>query len=80
MDYDSENKLKNYRIFKFVKLIKSQYSQKQRIDEINNINVNAKNLKIFGKGVIVETLSLTISKELVGALFTAIALSCAQFK
>ncbi|WP_283592072.1 ABC transporter transmembrane domain-containing protein [Clostridium butanoliproducens] len=80
VDYDSEINSKITESFKFVKLIKSQYSQKQRIDEINNINVNAKNLKIFGKGVIVETLSLTISKELVGALFTAIALSCAQFK
>lgn len=71
VDYNSEINSKITESFKFVKLIKSQCSQKQRIDEINNIN--AKNLKIFGKAVIVEHLSLTISKELIGALFTAIA-------
>ncbi|EQB86004.1 ABC-type multidrug transport system fused ATPase/permease subunit [Clostridium punense] len=71
VDYDSEINSKITESFKFVKLIKSQCSQKQRIDEINTIN--AKNLKIFGKAVITETLSLTVSKELVGAIFTAIA-------
>lgn len=71
VDYNSEINSKITESFKFVKLIKAQCSQKQRIDEINKIN--SKNLKIFGKAVITETLSLTVSKELVGAIFTAIA-------
>lgn len=71
VDYNSEINSKITESFKFAKLIKSQCSQKQRIDEINKIN--SKNLKIFGKAIITESLSLTVSKELVGAIFTAVA-------
>ena len=70
-DYNSDINSKITESFKFIKLVKAQCAQQKRIDEINQINSD--NLKIFGKAVVAETLMLSVSKELVGGFFLAIA-------
>ena len=57
--------------FKAVKLVKSQNCVKQRIDELNEIH--DRNLKVFGKAIVSENVTITISKGLVGPLFTGVA-------
>lgn len=64
--------------FKAIKFMKSQNCVQQRIKELNEIH--DENLKVFGKAIVSENITITISKGLVGPLFTGIAFILCSFQ
>ena len=57
--------------FKAIKFMKSQNCVSRRVNELNDIH--DQNLKVFGKAIVSENVTITISKGLVGPLFTGLA-------
>lgn len=57
--------------FKAIKFMKSQNCVSRRVNELKDIH--DQNLKVFGKAIVSENVTITISKGLVGPLFTGLA-------